>query len=48
MHPRYLTTVLVIHFKQNSHQEVRFMKQIMRTPPLERFPKHMHESRMFL
>ena len=32
MHPRYLTAVLVIHFKQNSHQEVCFMKQNMHTP----------------
>ena len=48
MHPRYLTAVLVIHFKQNSHQEVRFMKQNMHTPPLQRFRMHMHESRIFL
>ena len=48
MHPRYLTAVLVIHFKQNSHQEVRFMKQNMHTPPLQRFRMHMHESKMFL
>ena len=32
MHSRYLTAVLVIHFKQNSHQEVCFMKQNMHTP----------------